>query len=151
MEEVSRQVIIDAKKEGVDQLFLTDPMLFSTKILNSRITQFNDAETTKGTPVFYDRAMPDVTAYMDFIRAEYSSTFEQPCFENQYDFIFLLPPWKAIYTQDSERYETFDQAKIIHEALLNSYKKYGYNIVIVPEGTLEERTHFILKNATISI
>ena len=33
MHEVSREIINEARKEGIDQLFLTDPMLFSQKLL----------------------------------------------------------------------------------------------------------------------
>ena len=29
LEEISRQVTLDAKKQGIDQLFLTNPLLFS--------------------------------------------------------------------------------------------------------------------------
>lgn len=151
MEEVSRQVILDARKEGIDQLFLTHPMLFSEKLLAHRQQQFDDAESSDKPQLFYDRGMPDVTAYMDFIHSDYPAEFEQPCYDKRYDIIFLLPPWKAIYTQDSERYETFEQALTIHKALLNGYKKYGYNPIIVPEGSLEDRTAFILNNLNISV
>lgn len=33
MEEISRQVTIDAQKKGIDQLFLEDPLLFSQHVL----------------------------------------------------------------------------------------------------------------------
>jgi predicted ATPase len=151
LEEVSRHVIIEARKEGIDQLFLTNPLLFSKKLLAHRLQQFDTAKSSKQSPIFYDRGMPDVTAYMDFINSEYSVDFEQPCHENRYDIVFLLPPWEAIYTQDSERYETFEQALKIHAALLNGYKKYNYKPIIVPEGNLEERTAFILKILSTSI
>ena len=151
MEEVSRHVILEARKNGIDQLFLTDPMLFSKKLLSHRLQQFLDAQTSEKEYLFYDRGMPDVTAYMDFIGSDYSIEFEQPCYDNRYDSIFLLPPWKEIYTQDSERYETFEQALTIHDALLNGYKKYGYNPIIIPEGSLENRTAFILQSISHSI
>lgn len=151
LEEVSRQVILEARKNGIEQLFLTDPMLFSTKLLEHRLQQFMEADTLNVTHLFYDRGMPDVTAYMDFIDADYSAEFEQPCFNYTYDTVFLLPPWEAIYTQDNERYETFEQAKAIHKSLLDAYKKYGYQIILVPEGSIAERTHFILQKLAITI
>ncbi|MFT7071566.1 AAA family ATPase [Patiriisocius sp. Uisw_017] len=146
MHEVSRQVIKEARKAGIEQLFLTDPMLFSHKLMASRLKQFQEAENIHHPKIFYDRGMPDVTSYLDYIGTEYPSNFEQPCFENNYDLIFILPPWKEIYTQDNERYETFEQAIAIHNHLFNGYEKYGYTLKIVPEGTIEKRVSFILKN-----
>ena len=39
-EEKSREVINSYKKKGIDQLFLTNPLLFSDLLLESRINQF---------------------------------------------------------------------------------------------------------------
>lgn len=144
MHEVSRQVINEARKQGIDQLFLTDPLLFSQKLLESRMHQFHNPIDTTEAFVFYDRGTPDVTAYMDFIGASYASDFEQVCFEYTYDVIFLLPPWQVIYTQDNERYESFAEAQKIYHSLIAGYQKYGYNITEVPTGTVEERSNFVL-------
>jgi predicted ATPase len=143
MHEVSRQIINEARKEGIDQLFLTDPMLFSQKLLESRVHQFEQASQLETSYIFYDRGTPDITAYMDFIGASYPTSFEAPCFTHTYDTIFLLPPWEAIYTKDSERYETFEQAKIIHQSLVKGYNKYGYKVIEVPQASVENRNSFI--------
>jgi predicted ATPase len=143
MHEVSRAVIKAAQEEGIEQLFLEDPMLFSQKLLESRLNQFEEASSMKDSIIFYDRGMPDVTAYMDYIGSTYTESFDQPCVEFRYDSIFLLPPWEGIYLQDNERYESFDQAVLIYKFLLRGYQKYGYNIIEVPVGTIDERIHFI--------
>ena len=57
--------------------------------------------------------------------------------------MFILKPWKTIYTQDNERYESFEQALIIHDFLVKSYTEYGYTIIDTPFGTIEERIEFI--------
>jgi len=149
MEEVSREIINEARKEGIDQLFLTDPMLFSQKLLESRLLQFEKAKDLNTDYVFYDRATPDITAYMDFIGSQYTPEFEKPCYTHLYDCVFLLPPWELIYTKDNERYETFAQAKEIYKSLCDGYKKYGYTIIEVPQAGIEQRSDFIfnyLKN-----
>ena len=143
MEEVSREIINEARKEGIDQLFLTDPMLFSQKLLESRLLQFEKAKELDTDYVFYDRATPDITAYMDFIGSQYSAEFEKPCYTHLYDCVFLLPPWELIYTKDNERYETFTQAKKIYKSLCDGYKKYGYTIIEVPQASIEQRWDFI--------
>jgi len=146
LHEVSRDVIKKAQEEGVEQLFLTNPVLFSQRLLDGRLQQFKEAEIHKEKCLFYDRGLPDVTAYMDYFETVYSETFTKTCTENKYDTIFLLPPWKKIYKQDNERYESFKEAEKIHESLLKGYQDYGYTVQIVPTGSVEERITYILDN-----
>ena len=146
MHEISRDVIIEAQKEGIEQLFLENPMLFSKKLLEGRLNQFKDAESHTNQITFYDRGMPDVTAYMDYIDSHYPVNFSDICNINRYDLAFLLPPWEAIYKQDNERYESFDQAETVYQFLVKGYQKYGYQVIEVPTGTIEDRTAYILEH-----
>ena len=145
LEEISRQVTLEAQKEGIDQLFLTDALLFSDRLLTGRHKQYVDSAMLLTDLVFFDRGVPDVLAYMDFIGDKYPIRFEEICKKCVYDYVFILKPWEAIYTSDNERYESFDQALEIHEHLLNTYKKYDYHLYDVPFDTVESRTDFILK------
>ena len=47
MPEISRAVTIEAQKQGIEQLFLEDPILFSRKLLEGRLVQFNDTQNLK--------------------------------------------------------------------------------------------------------
>ena len=51
-EEKSREITSSYKKKGVDQLFLSKPLLFSELLLNSRIEQYLDSNNTKNDEVF---------------------------------------------------------------------------------------------------
>ncbi len=144
LEEISRQVTLDAKKEGIDQLFLTNPLLFSEMLLKGREQQFKSANTIESDVVFFDRGIPDILAYMDFIGDEYPTYFVDTCKNSKYDAVFILKPWKAIYTSDNERYEDFNQAQEIHKHLINTYQSYNYQLIDVPFDTVEKRTDFIL-------
>ncbi|PKA83983.1 putative ATPase [Ulvibacter sp. MAR_2010_11] len=146
MHEISRDVIKEAQNEGIEQLFLENPLLFSQKLLEGRLQQFNEAEDFSGPYLFYDRGMPDVTAYMDYIHSHYPTNFTDICENNRYDSIFLLPPWEDIYRQDNERYESFAEAEKIYHNLLLGYKKYNYDVTEVPVGSVENRINFILSN-----
>lgn len=151
MHEISRDVILEAQKEGIDQLFLENPILFSEKLLEGRLKQFHDGKNCDTPILFYDRGMPDVTAYMDFVNTHYPENFIKTCLQYKYDEIFVLPPWESIYEQDNERYESFEQAEKIFDFLKNGYKNYGYKINEVPVGAIEERVEIILnKLKTIS-
>lgn len=142
--EISRQVTLEARKMGIEQLFLTDPLLFSRKLLEGRVKQFENAKDGPGTWVFFDRGIPDTVAYMDYIGDQYPPIFEEYCKQMVYDQIFILPPWEEIYISDNERYENYDQALMIHEHLKQTYLRYGYELFEVPTGTVNERTDFIL-------
>jgi predicted ATPase len=144
LEEISRQVTLDAKKDGVDQLFLTNPLLFSELLLKGREKQFIEARALKADVIFLDRGIPDVLAYMHFIDDEYPQYFVDACKDNMYDFVFILKPWQEIYISDNERYESFAEALEIHENLLSTYQTYHYDLLDVPFDTVEKRTDFII-------
>ncbi|RZJ73636.1 AAA family ATPase [Flavobacterium sp.] len=143
--EISREVILEAKKNGIEQLFLENPLLFSELLLEGRKRQFREAQQEAREVVFIDRGLPDVLAYMHYIGDSYPQAFDQACHDHKYHKIFLLPPWEAIYQSDNERYENYDQAKLIHEHLVETYSKYGYELVEVPKETVENRIAFILE------
>ncbi|WP_165749640.1 AAA family ATPase [Cellulophaga sp. Z1A5H] len=142
--EISREITLQAREEGIEQLFLTDPLLFSQRILEGRRSQFKDSESLTDPLVFFDRGLPDVVAYLDCFGAAYPKTFSEICAAHKYDAIFLLPPWKEIHTSDNERFENFEEALQIHDALEEAYKSFGYSVIEVPKVSVEERIAFIL-------
>lgn len=142
--EISRQVTLEAKKQGIEQLFLENPLLFSELLLEGRKKQFKNALDEKHEVVFIDRGIPDILAYMHYIGDSYPIHFDLACRENLYSKIFILPPWEEIYVSDEARYENFEQAKLIHEHLTETYRKYGYEPIEVPKDSLDNRIIFIL-------
>lgn len=144
LEEISRQVTLDAKKNGIDQLFLTNPLLFSELLLRGREQQYNQTSNLNTGVVFLDRGIPDVLAYMDFIGDTYPQYFIDVCKDSVYDCVFILKPWQDIYVSDNERYESFEDALKIHEHLLNTYQTFNYKLIDVPFDTVEKRVDYIL-------
>ena len=142
--EISREVTLEAKKQGIEQLFLENPLLFSELLLEGRKKQFHNAQNEPHDIIFLDRGIPDVLAYMHYIGDSYPAFFDLACREHIYTKIFLLPPWEEIYESDNERYENFEQATLIYNHLTETYQKYGYHLIEVPKGTVEERISFIL-------
>ncbi|MGB6268553.1 MAG: ATP-binding protein [Olleya sp.] len=143
-EEISRQVTLEAREKGIEQLFLTEPLLFSQLLLKGRENQYIKAENSDSEFVFLDRGIPDVVAYMDYVKEDYPKKFIASCEANIYDYVFILAPWQEIYKSDAVRYESFEQAKIIHQHLLNTYQKYDYNLQDVPFSSIETRAQHIL-------
>ncbi|RMA64591.1 AAA family ATPase [Ulvibacter antarcticus] len=144
--EISRDVIREAQQEGIEQLFLTNPLLFSQKLLEGRYKQFMSASENQKGLLFFDRGMPDVTAYMDYIGSHYPKNFSETCQTNRYDTIFLLPPWKSIYKQDNERYESYEEAEKVYDFLLKGYRNYNYEVIEVPTGPVQDRCEYIVQH-----
>ncbi|MEM1001243.1 MAG: ATP-binding protein [Bacteroidota bacterium] len=148
-EEISRQVTLEARKQGIEQLFLSDPLLFSRKLLDGRTRQYNEAGNINKSLVFLDRGLPDVLAYMDFIGDTYPNDFISRCRKLKYDAVFILKPWLQIYSKDEERYESYEEAQKIHNHLEKTYQRFGYSLNYLPEDTVENRVSFLIDSLNL--
>ncbi|MDG1228043.1 MAG: ATP-binding protein [Polaribacter sp.] len=144
--EISREVTLKAQQQGIDQMFLAQPLLFSQMLLEGREQQFIDALKSDSKLVFFDRGIPDIHAYMDYFKTEYPSIYIQKSKQYIYDKVFHFAPWKDIHETDNERYETFEGTIAIDVFLMKSYLDLGYNIINVPFGSIDERTNFVLNS-----
>ncbi|NHN25225.1 ATP-binding protein [Flavobacterium jejuense] len=146
--EVSREIIQKAQNDGIEQLFLEQPLLFSELLLEGRINQYKQAKKESSEIVFIDRGLPDVIAYMDFVGNSYPEAFHKACLENKYSRVFVLPPWEEIYVSDKERYESYEEAVLIHKHLEKTYNEYGYQLIEVPKDSIENRVTFLMNEIT---
>lgn len=142
-DEISREVTLKAQKDGIEQLFLEEPILFSKLLLEGRENQYDSAENSDANIVFFDRGIPDIPAYMDYVETQYPTYFLEKSKKYKYDMIFHFAPWKEIYTSDNERYESFSDAKKIDGFLVRTYKNLGYTPIKVPFDTVANRVNFI--------
>lgn len=147
--EIAREVTIEAQKKGIDQLFVSQPLLFSEMLLEGRIKQHQEALENLPKISFIDRGIPDVLAYLRFSKSEIPSLFEEACQTYKYQKVFHFPIWDEIYVQDGERYESLEQAKIIDAYLISTYKDFGYEIIEVPKDSIENRCNFIIEQTQI--
>lgn len=148
MNEISRDVILEARKKGIEHLFISSPISFSEILLEKRIEQFKQADSYKQSPVYFDRGIIDIIAYLNFSKTKHTIDFNSSLKNIRYDQIFICPPWELIHKTDNERYESFKEAKEIHNQLIESYQKEGYSVIEIPTGTIEERTEFIIHKAS---
>ncbi|HEU4496250.1 MAG TPA: ATP-binding protein [Flavobacterium sp.] len=142
--EISREITLEAKKQGIEQLFLENPLLFSELLLEGRKKQYRQAVSDQNPVVFIDRGIPDIVAYMHYIGSSYPECFDQACREHRYTKIFILPPWEAIYESDDARYENYEQASLIYGHLRETYESYGYSLIEVPKDSVDNRILYIL-------
>lgn len=144
--EVSREITQKAQENGIEQLFLDDPMAFSNELLKKRIQQF---ETAIEGVHFYDRGIPDVPAYHKFTNDPIPEEYLEASNHYRYDHVFFLPPWKEIYESDNERYETYEQAVQIGQVLTDFYESLDYQVIWVPKSPVDQRLEFVTTTAGI--
>ncbi len=150
-DEVSRAVTLKAQAKGIEQLFLTEPLLFSEMLLEGREEQFLEAQKSKENIIFFDRGIPDVYAYLNYFKTEYPSLFVDKSKKYAYDLVFHFSPWEEIYITDNERYESFEESIVIDNFLVNTYSELGYKIINVPFGSVDERTNFIINSLSCDL
>lgn len=144
MPEISRMITREAQQTGVEQLFLKEPLLFSKMLLQGRIDQYKNAVELGHDIVFFDRGIPDIFGYLNYVQLDYPNDFVRQSVKFRYSKVFMMPPWRAIYKTDNERYETYEQSLAIYDFLVEAYQKLEYNIITVPENKIEDRVEFIL-------
>ena len=144
--EISREITLQAQKEGIAQLFVSQPLLFSEKLLEGRERQYINAEKSTSKVIFFDRGIPSIQAYMKYFKTDFPPIFLQKSKQYKYSKVFQFLPWKQIYTSDNERYETFEESVVISTFLHDTYTQLGYEIIPVPFDTVKNRCNFIIEN-----
>ena len=144
MNEVSREIVQEARQKGIEHLFISDPLAFSNKLLEKRRNQYIEASHLGKTPVFIDRGIPEITAYLDYNETPYPDYFTEANEKYIYDQVFLFPIWQDIFKQDEVRYETYHQSEQIQKYLIKSYESIGYDLIEIPKTDTKSRKQFVL-------
>ena len=56
--------------------------------------------------------------------------------------VFIMPPWREIFSNDDERRHSFEDALASYEAQLSTYERFGYQIIFVPKLDVSARADF---------
>ena len=143
-EEVSRTVISASQANGAQRPFLEHPLAFSEAIFESRL---HDYFKESNAPVqLYDRGIHDVVAYLHELGDDVPCSMNEDCINFTYDKVFIFPPWEAIFKQDAQRKEDFNEANKLHNALVETYNAFGMECIEVPRVSVAKRLAFIVEN-----
>ncbi|HEX6429346.1 MAG TPA: AAA family ATPase [Niastella sp.] len=144
-EEASRQVIAEEVAKGTDCLPWSNLSCFAGKVLERMTALYTQAAANVGI-TFFDRGIPDIIAYQQAagvpVDNKYYTTFQQHPY---HQLVFILPPWKHIYVNDAERWQTFEEAVHLYTSIRETYQAFGFTLVTVPEAPVENRMQFILQ------
>lgn len=141
--EVSRTIIKEQLEQGGEILPWKNLSSFSHMLFESRIQQFHKATANEYN--FFDRAIPDIIAYMQKDELEIPGHYLERVKECTYfSTVFIVPPWEEIYKNDAQRMEDYHTAAQLHEFISKTYQGLGYEIVVLPKVSVKERADFIL-------
>jgi len=141
--ESAREIIQDRRNRGLCSR--PSPIQFAEQVLDLDIEKYNQPSLGLGL-IFFDRGIPDALCMLDQVSALEQSKLE--VFQMKYPYnsqVFILPPWRDIYTNDSERDQTFDEAIHVYELLRKWYHRCRYTVVEIPKFTIAERCDFVLQ------
>lgn len=94
---------------------------------------------------FFDRGIPDVIGYLQLCKLPVPDNIRHSAKTYLYNpKVFITPPWREIYVNDTERKQTFEEAVATYQVMVDVYKLLGYEIVEIPKITVAERADFIL-------
>jgi predicted ATPase len=144
VEEASRQLIMELAAEDADCLPWKDMFCFADKVLDRMIQSY---EQSVGNEVcFFDRGLPDIVAYLKAASLPVAEKFYQAIQSYRYaTTVFLLPPWKEIYVNDPERWQTFEESVALYESIKEVYQTFGYAIVELPHVSVEKRATSVVE------
>lgn len=146
--EAGRAVIQDQVARGGRALPWIDPAAFAELMLEFELRSHREAQGERGL-VFFDRGMPDIVGYLRLSGLPVPAHIERAAHTHRYNRrVFILPPWREIFRQDSERKQDFAEAVRTYETMIKTYGDYGHELAEVPRASVEERVRFILRAVT---
>lgn len=136
----------------IEQQLLTDgavlpwrnPKLFQQEILRQRSSFFESVP--ENVVAFADRGIPDQLAFARHKGFGTPEVLLKSAETYRYArLVFVTPPWPEIFTNDSIRTETYEEAVKIHQSVLDTYAELNYELIELPLIALNKRCDFILQ------
>ncbi|QNI35289.1 AAA family ATPase [Edaphobacter albus] len=145
--EVARQIIQEQVHIGGNALPWGDREAYSRLMLARSVASW-ESSVGDSRIIFFDRGIPDTLCYVRLVGL--SSSVEEEALQmcQQYRYwsrVFLAPPWREIYENDTERKQDFDEAIRTYELMAQTYRECGYEVVILPQVSAAERAEVVLR------
>ena len=142
--EFARDLIESQQQSGGEILPWKNPKLFQQEVLKQRIYFYKSVPDQ--TIAFADRGIPDQLAFALYKGFGIPEILKENAEKYRYaPQVFVTPPWKEIFENDTIRRETFEEAVLIHRAVLDTYLRLNYQIIELPLKPVNERLTYILQ------
>ena len=142
--EFARETIEKQQKTGGELLPWKKPKQFQEEILRLR-KEFYESVPEQSI-AFADRGIPDQLAFSRYKGFGVPEILKVSAEKYRYaSKVFVTPPWPEIFVNDSIRSETFEEAVLIHQTILETYLQLDYEIIEIPLIPVRERLIYILQ------
>ena len=142
--EPGRQIVREQLEKGGDALPWLDARAFAECVIERAVAAF-DAVESNPAPVFFDRSFLDAISFLEDRIGDLPRVLHDLIRERRYsERIFMVPPWREIFVNDSERQLGFEDAVAEYGRLLETLPGFGYVPVVVPKAPIDERVDFVL-------
>lgn len=142
--EIARKIIAQQIARGGNALPWKNTSEYIRIMLSQSIESYLENENNKKL-LFSDRGIPDTLAYAKLIHHPETSEFTTIANSHRYNRnVFILPPWKEIYTTDSERKQSFEEATHTYHILTETYRQLDYNIIEIPKLPVTQRADIVI-------
>jgi predicted ATPase len=149
VDESARAIIAERLANG--QSPRPDPVTFAREILRRDIEKYLN-RPRRSEWIFFDRSLIDALGMVHESSPLPSS--ELTSMLATYPFhptVFVLPPWEAIYSTDTERDQSFADAVDVHARIVRWYRSCGYALSEVPRAPVAQRAEYMLRELTESL
>ena len=146
--EVAREILT---KAGGMALRVENPLGFAAVMAKAHLVEYARAERLD-EPMLYDRGLPDVAGFLMVSGIAVPDHIDHLCRTVRYSGpIFRAPAWKAIYRQDEQRIQSWEEAVASDEAVSAAWRYYGYDLVALPFAPIAERIAFLRASSIKSV
>lgn len=143
--ETGREIIRQQVAAGGHALPWDDRVAFARRMFEQSVADYG-AQASQPGPVFFDRGIADTIGYLELCGLPVPEEMHQVARSHRFNKkVFLTPPWKAIYEQDTERKQSFAEAVATYECMISIYQRLDYELILLPEATVAARVDFLLE------
>jgi predicted ATPase len=143
--EIASELIKEQLEIGGKLIPWIDRYAFEKELLKRRIDAY--LSTSQDRICFFDRGIPEAIAFFRSEEKDIPVIFLEASQDYRYsDKVFLLPPWEEIYHTTHTRPQSFEESARLSSLLEELYLELGYDLIIVPKDTIENRVKFIIKH-----
>lgn len=139
--EVARAIL---KAPGGMDLRAQQPEQFALAMLEAELSAWHAAPA--GLSI-YDRGFPDIAGFLNLEGRPVPASIDQACRMRRYNGpVFHAPPWRAIYAQDAERTQSWQEAQASGLAVAQAWRAYGYRLIELPRTSVDARLAFVMEH-----
>lgn len=147
-DEVSREVIREQQQSDNSDITPWGDLLSFADVVFERMRYQLD-ESGRFRICFFDRAMPDIVAYLQEAGLPVADRYLRYATPEFYHpTVLVTPPWEEIFVNDNERPESYEKSVALYEALVETYTGLGFSLVTLPKTTVAERRKWVLNYYT---